>query len=125
MDPSRCEVLHSASANRCRLSSLSVSNILICDDHPISQMGIQYSMLDLFPKSEFQFTKVTLGREAVSLSVSKPFDLLTLDLRLPDISGIEVVKRLREATRDGEKPSRTNHGENRFAPPFRHFGMVL
>ncbi|MDQ3509226.1 MAG: response regulator transcription factor [Actinomycetota bacterium] len=40
------------------------------------------------------------GRSAMKLSLAEPFDLLIVDWMLPDLDGIEVVKRLRAAEVD-------------------------
>ncbi|MGI8539633.1 MAG: response regulator transcription factor [Rubrobacteraceae bacterium] len=40
------------------------------------------------------------GRSAMKLSLAEPFDLLVVDWMLPDLDGIEVVKRLRAAEVD-------------------------
>jgi DNA-binding response OmpR family regulator len=37
------------------------------------------------------------GREALSLALAEPFDLLIVDWMLPDLDGIQVVRRLRAA----------------------------
>lgn len=43
----------------------------------------------------YQVTWVLEGRRALEVALQEPFDLVLLDVRLPDLSGIEVCRRLR------------------------------
>ena len=45
---------------------------------------------------DMQVTEAVTGREGLSLSAAAVPDLVLLDLGLPDIDGLEVLKRLRE-----------------------------
>lgn len=71
-----------------------LSKILICDDHPIVHMGIKYTLKELFPDITFEIDCVTSGSEVLLRTESSQPDVLFLDLGLPDISGLEVLKRL-------------------------------
>lgn len=73
-----------------------MKKIVICDDHSISQLGIQCAIQDYSPRKEFKFFKTLSGREAIQLVKEHSPDLLTLDLHLPDISGLEALKEIRE-----------------------------
>ncbi|MEZ6185922.1 MAG: response regulator transcription factor [Planctomycetota bacterium] len=44
-----------------------------------------------------QAQAVSRGRRALDLALNHPFDLILLDLMLPDLGGFEVLRRLREA----------------------------
>jgi CheY-like chemotaxis protein len=44
------------------------------------------------------------GEEAVWLAQSRPVDLITLDIMLPDISGVEVLRRLRSEKKTADIP---------------------
>jgi DNA-binding response OmpR family regulator len=44
------------------------------------------------------------GEEAVSLAQTEPIDLVTLDMMLPDISGMEVLHRLKANSETAEIP---------------------
>ncbi len=69
--------------------------IVICDDHSISQLGIQCALQDYYPNRELKFLKVLTGKDAIELVKEHSPDLLTLDLHLPDMAGIEVLKTIR------------------------------
>jgi two-component system, OmpR family, copper resistance phosphate regulon response regulator CusR len=72
-----------------------VSRILIVEDEaPVASLmerGLQ--------EHGFTTAVVTAGREGLSLAASADFDLLVLDLDLPDMDGVEVVRRVREHDR--------------------------
>lgn len=67
-----------------------IQNILICDDHPICQMGVETYLREFLPNS-LQIRKSEFGHNTVQLFNESPPDLLVLDLSLPDISGLEVL----------------------------------
>lgn len=71
-------------------------SIVICDDHAISQLGIQCALQDFLPHRKLHFWKTSSGKEAIRLVKEHSPDLLTLDLRLPDMSGLEILKTIRE-----------------------------
>jgi two-component system, OmpR family, KDP operon response regulator KdpE len=48
--------------------------------------------------NDFKVITVTKGREAISMAASHCPDLVLLDLGLPDMDGIEVLKKIREWT---------------------------
>jgi DNA-binding response OmpR family regulator len=71
-------------------------NILVVEDEP--QMastlvrGLQEEMLDVELAQD--------GRAALQLSGQNSFDLILLDVMLPDLSGIDVVRELRQRNQD-------------------------
>ncbi len=69
--------------------------ILICDDHPIIHTGIKYTLKEIHPDISFEVSSVFNGLEALSKIETLRPDYLFLDLNLPDISGLEVLKRLK------------------------------
>jgi len=66
-------------------------NILVVDDEP----GILESLEEVFNQRFNVFTAKD-GKEAIDLLGRLRFDLVTLDLTLPEIEGIDVLKRIRE-----------------------------
>jgi len=63
------------------------------------------------------------GQEGLALAESEQPDLVYLDLRLPKMDGLEVLKRLRETAATAAVPVviLTNHGE----PELRERGLEL
>ncbi len=67
--------------------------VLLVEDDKASSEGIQFIL-----KSEnFVVDAVTFGEEAVEFGKKYDFDIIILDLMLPDIDGYEVLRRLRGA----------------------------
>ena len=52
----------------------------------------------------FEAVMTTRGEEAVSLARTQPIDLITLDMMLPDITGMEVLRRLKTDPQTAEIP---------------------
>jgi|GEM_PF-119791 len=68
--------------------------ILIIEDEKDLATVLEYNL----QREGFQSRCAFAGREALSLALRNPVpDLVVLDLMLPDISGVEVCRRLREA----------------------------
>jgi DNA-binding NarL/FixJ family response regulator len=67
--------------------------ILIVDDHPIMRMGI--AALISSSREMISVGQAGSGEEAIELhALSKP-DITLIDLRLPGISGVETIRRIR------------------------------
>jgi len=67
---------------------------MLVDDHPIVRRGVRDILVDAFPGATVE--EVGSGADAVSLGRSHTWDIAILDLTLPDGSGLDVLKRLRE-----------------------------
>lgn len=71
------------------------TRVVIIDDHPMMREGTR-ALLDQAPDIKVVGT-AGRGAEALRLVGELRPDVLILDVRLPDISGVEVAKRVREA----------------------------
>jgi CheY-like chemotaxis protein len=69
------------------------STVLCVEDHPIC-MELVEAQLAHFPG--VTLLKATTGREGVRLALECRPDLVLLDMNLPDIGGLEVVRTLNE-----------------------------
>jgi CheY-like chemotaxis protein len=67
--------------------------VLCIEDHPVT-MAVVEGMLATFPG--IKLIKASSGREGVHLARTQAPDLILLDMHLPDISGLEVVRALSE-----------------------------
>lgn len=66
--------------------------ILIVED----EAGISNFISAILTSNQYQILKTGKGNEAISMVASHSPDLILLDLGLPDIDGIEVLKAIRE-----------------------------
>jgi DNA-binding response OmpR family regulator len=68
-----------------------VSRILLVED----DAGIAGPLVDVLQRQGYQVRAVTSGRVAIEAAHSERFDLVLLDLGLPDLDGVEVCRRLK------------------------------
>jgi two-component system nitrate/nitrite response regulator NarL len=70
--------------------------VLVADDHPLFLFAIAHS---IEAREELQLVgQAATGREAVALARQQRPDLAVLDVQMPDLSGLEVLKAI---TREG------------------------
>jgi HAMP domain-containing protein/CheY-like chemotaxis protein len=74
--------------------------LLIVEDNAIEQMSIR----ELLGHDDIEIVNAGTGNEALSALQEKPYDCVVLDLRLPDMSGFEVLERMRADTALAEIP---------------------
>ncbi len=66
--------------------------VLIADDHPIIRQGLKKILAD---EPEIQVeAEASDGQEAMEVLRSRPIDVAVLDISMPRMSGIEVIKQL-------------------------------
>jgi len=70
--------------------------ILVVDDNLALAEMVTRFLVD----REFDASLVSNGNDAIERVHSEPPDLVLLDLNLPDISGMEVLKRIKEVNED-------------------------
>jgi len=66
--------------------------LLVVEDNPAEQMTIQA----LLSSDDIEVSVVTTGTEALTTLAREDVDCVVLDLRLPDMSGFEVLEHLRD-----------------------------
>ena len=69
-----------------------MAEILVVDDSKVMRDMI---VACLRPRTDFVFTHASSGLEAIERLSMKSFQLMVLDLNMPDIGGIEVVEFVR------------------------------
>lgn len=67
--------------------------ILIADDNPL----VRYCLSTLFEKWGLQYTVCENGQQAWDKLKKEHFDLLFLDLQMPQMSGLDIIRQLRSA----------------------------
>jgi len=73
--------------------------LLLVEDHP----ALARNVVEYLNSAEFSITVADRGGEALRLARAQPFDLIVLDLMLPDLDGLEVCRRIR--TEHGAAPA--------------------
>lgn len=69
-----------------------MKKLLIVDDQP----GIRLLLEELFKKENYQTTSAQNGGEALQFIADDEPDCVLLDMKMPGIDGIEVLKRIKE-----------------------------
>ncbi|UFS71695.1 response regulator transcription factor [Geomonas sp. RF6] len=69
-----------------------MKKLLVVDDHAILRQGIIRILKDLLEPAEFD--EAQDGQQAISMFCSASYDLVLLDISLPDMNGLDVLKRL-------------------------------
>ena len=66
-------------------------HILIIDD----EASLRQTMARILLRAGFEVTTVATGSESFTVLNEHPFDLIYLDIRLPDMNGLEILKTIR------------------------------
>jgi HAMP domain-containing protein/CheY-like chemotaxis protein/signal transduction histidine kinase len=66
--------------------------LLVVEDNPAEQLSIK----ELLGYDDIDVTVVSSGEDAIAIVNEQAFDCVVLDLRLPDISGFDVLERFRD-----------------------------
>jgi CheY-like chemotaxis protein/signal transduction histidine kinase len=90
--PTTTEGLEQALARIKEYTSPRRKRLLVVEDNPAEQLSIK----ELLGYDDIDVTVVGTGGEALDAIDSQPFDCVVLDLRLPDMSGFDVLERLRD-----------------------------
>ena len=67
--------------------------IMLVDDHAIVRVGLKQMLTDAF--DQFDVTEVGTGQEAIAKAQDTSWDLVILDINLPDTNGLDVLKKLK------------------------------
>ncbi len=74
--------------------------LLVVEDNPAEQLSIR----ELLGDEDIDVAVATTGREALAALHQEPYDCVVLDLRLPDMSGFEVLEQLRDTSELSDMP---------------------
>ena len=70
-------------------------NILVAEDNPTNQTLIRL----LLERHRHRVTMVPDGREAVAKSDAAPFDVILMDVQMPEMDGFEATAAIRQRER--------------------------
>ncbi|MFO7274279.1 MAG: response regulator transcription factor [Bacillota bacterium] len=94
--------------------------VLICDDHMMVREGVRM-VLQSEPDIEL-VGEAGRGEEAVELTKQLKPDVVIMDISLPDISGIEATKLIKEAVPETKVIGLTMHEEEPYVLEFLRAG---
>ena len=84
------EVLGKAFDDIADFAERQVKKLLVVEDDDVQRM----SVVELIGNGDVNTTAVATGEEALSLLQDERFDCMVLDLKLPDMSGFELIEKL-------------------------------
>jgi CheY-like chemotaxis protein/signal transduction histidine kinase len=90
--PTSREGLNSAFSRIKEYSSPRLKRLLVVEDDPAEQLSIR----ELLGHHDIHVHVAATGAEALAAITEEPYDCMVLDLRLPDMSGFDVLERLRD-----------------------------
>lgn len=73
--------------------------ILIADDNDINR----YVLMEMLRKLGHKVKGARHGKEAVQLAAQHSYDMIFMDLRMPELGGIEAVQQIRSSISENEK----------------------
>jgi len=77
------------------MDKINNTRILIIEDH----RDIAEMMYDYFERRNYELDYASDGRMGFNLANQNDYDVILLDLMLPEMDGIEVCRRLREESK--------------------------
>ncbi len=90
--PSTPEDLDSALSRIKEYAAPRRKRLLIVEDNPAEQMSIR----ELLGHDDIDVSVVSTGAEALEVVTRETFDCVVLDLRLPDMTGFDILERMRD-----------------------------
>jgi CheY-like chemotaxis protein len=98
--PTTTEGLDAAISRIREYSSPRRKRLLVVEDEPAQQLSIQA----LLGHDDIDVTVVATGRDALAEVEKSQYDCAVLDLRLPDMTGFDLLEELRKTGRGNELP---------------------
>jgi CheY-like chemotaxis protein/signal transduction histidine kinase/HAMP domain-containing protein len=98
--PTTTEALEQALTRIKEYSSPRRKRLLVVEDNPAEQLSIR----ELLGYDDIDVTVVGTGSDAIETITTQSFDCVVLDLRLPDMSGFDVLERLGEIPAASDLP---------------------
>lgn len=68
------------------------NHILVVDDHP----AIRETMKDILCEEGFKSQVAENGKDALNLCLANDFDFVLIDIQMPELNGVDVLRKLKE-----------------------------
>ncbi len=67
-------------------------SILVVDDH----QGMLQTLTDILKDEDYQVTAADSGSMAIDLCQEKKFDVILMDVKMPELNGVETLRRIKD-----------------------------
>lgn len=81
--------------------------VLIVDD----QIGIRVLLMEVFTSEGYMAFQAPGGKAALEIAATESPDIVLLDMKIPGMDGLEILRRLKEANSDIKVIMMTAYGE--------------
>ncbi|HVZ34385.1 MAG TPA: response regulator, partial [Polyangiaceae bacterium] len=98
--PATTEGLEAAFARIKKYAEPRRRRLLVVEDSDLEQLSIR----ELLGHDDLEIVSAATGEQALAILQREPIDCVVLDLRLPDISGFDVLRRIRDDSALSELP---------------------
>ncbi|WP_379970687.1 response regulator [Ectobacillus sp. sgz5001026] len=95
--------------------------ILIVDD----QYGIRILLNEVFQKEGYQTFQAANGFQAIDIVVNDKPDLIVLDMKIPGMDGIEILKRVKQIDKSIKVILMTAYGELDMIQEAKKLGALM
>jgi excisionase family DNA binding protein len=99
----------------------STANILVIDDEPV----IGQLFKDTLQENSYQVTTTTSSSEGLELFNKKQFDLIFLDLKMPELDGAELFRHIRETNKQVPVVIITGYPDSELMEKAMEHGSIL
>ena len=96
--------------------------ILIVDDEKLERSGIKFLLKR--EKEEFRILEAANGKDALGVLTSNHVDILFSDVKMPYMSGLELVRQVRETDKDMEIVIFSGYNDFSYAREALRYGVV-
>ena len=86
-------IAHASAAETEPRSAVSGMHVLVAEDNPVNQVVVQAMLAELGATCVIAGN----GREALVCAMAEPFDLVLMDMHMPEMDGLEATRELRKA----------------------------
>jgi len=100
MKPASTEGVEAALSRIKQYATPRRKRLLVVEDNEIEQMSIR----ELLGHDDIEIVTASTGADALTMLRDQPCDCVVLDLRLPDMTGFDVLERIREDSSLSEVP---------------------
>ncbi|CCQ95006.1 two-component response regulator [[Clostridium] ultunense Esp] len=97
-----------------------MKKVLIVDD----QLGIRMLLTELLKKDGYETQQAANGREALALLGKESFHLILLDMKIPGMNGIEILREIRQRLPSIQVMMMTAYGELEMMEEARNLGVL-